>query len=195
MGTVLAPVPPMDLADLTDDTFFDVILDADRRAALRAALRREQGTLLPLTNRYSDLACTVDDAEKLAQAVFALLDEPADEDDDERLVEPLLGNPATPHEALWAAYRQDRGIDALGHRRGPRDLLEALAQEHAYDEAITSLALFHYASEDDAFFRAFVERHRGSFMLRYNLRRSPLVPDGRRALVADLIGDDPPAPR
>lgn len=55
---------------------------------------------------------------------------------------------------------------------------------------ITSLALFHYASEDDAFFRAFVERHRDNHMLRWNLRRSPLVPGRRRALVADLIGED-----
>lgn len=176
----------MEPSQLTEANLLDVLLDPRRRAGLRDALRREQGSDLPLTNHYFDLACTAEDEARLGAAVLALLGEP--DDDDGELLEPLLGNPATPHEALWAAYRQGRGIDALGHRRGPRALLEALAEEHGYDEAATSLALFHYASEDDAFFRAFVARHRDSFMLRYNLRRSPLVPDRRRALVADLIG-------
>lgn len=177
----------MDASDLTEAGLFDVLLDAGRRGALREALRREQGTDLPLTHRYFDLAYTASDAALLGQAVLALLEEPADDDD--QLLDPLLSNPATPHEALWAAYRQGRGIDALGHRRGPRALLEALAAEQGYDEAVTTLALLHYAGEDDAFFRAFVERHRDSFMLRHNLRLSPLVPGHRRALVADLTGD------
>jgi hypothetical protein len=175
-------------SELTEATLFDVLLDDGRRAALRDALRREQGTDLPLTHHYFDLAYTASGAAKLGAAVAAVLDGPADED--RRLLAPLLGNPETPHEALWAAYRQGREIDVLGHRRGPRPLLEALARDHAYDEAVTSLALFHYAGEDDTFFRAFVARHRDSFMLRSNLRHSPLVPEHRRALVADLIGDD-----
>lgn len=185
---VHADCPRMDPSQLTDAGLFGILLDARERAALRDALRREQGSHLPLTHRYFDVAYTASGAEQLGQAVLALLDEPADEDG--RLLEPLLSNPETPHVALWAAYRKGRGIPALGHRRGPRALLEALAEEHGYDEAITSLALFHYASEDDAFFRAFVERHRDSWMLRGTLLRSPLVPDHRRALVADLIGED-----
>jgi hypothetical protein len=176
----------MEPSDRTEANLLDVLLDPERRAALRDAMGQEQGSRLPLINHYFDLACTAEDEVRLGAAVLALLEEP----DDDELLEPLLGNPVTPDEALWAAYRQGRGIDALGHRRGPRALLEALAEEHAYDEAITSLALFHYASEDDDFFRAFVARHRDSFMLRFNLRRSPLVPDGRRALVADLIAED-----
>lgn len=181
----------MEASDLNEDTLFDILLDPERRAELWDALRREQGAVLPLTHQYHDLAYTASDPTRLGQAVLALLDEPAD--DHERLLSPLLSNPETPHEALWAAYRQGRGITALGHRRGPRALLEALASEHRYDEAITSLALFHYASEDDAFFRAFVARHRDSFMLCSNLRHSPLVSAERRAVVADLIGDDRPA--
>lgn len=177
----------MEPSELDEDSLFEILLDPRRRAELRSAMRREQGSHLPLTNHYFDLACTAEDAAKLGAAVFALLEEPDDADGE--LLEPLLSNPATPHDALWAAYRQGRGITALGHRRGPRALLEALAEEHGYSEAITSLALFHYATEDDAFFRAFVERHRGDFMLRYNLRRSPLVPGPRRALVADLIAE------
>jgi hypothetical protein len=178
----------MDPSALTDDNLFDVLLDPWRRAELRTAMAREQGTELPLVNRYFDLAYTAGDAAKLGEAVLALLAEPSDGDDD--LLDPLLSNPETPHEALWAACRQGRGIGALGHRRGPRALLEALAAEHEYSEAITSLALYHYAAEDDAFFLAFVERHRADSTLRYNLRHSPLLPEHRRALVAGLIRDD-----
>jgi hypothetical protein len=178
----------MELSELDEDSLFESLLNPRRREELRDALRREQGAHLPLTNHYFDLAYTAEDGAKLGAAVRALLDEPGD--DDHALLEPLLSNPATPHDALWAAYRRGRGIPALGHRRGPRALLEALAQEHGYSEAVTSLALFHYAGEDDAFFRAFVERHRGDFMLRSNLRRSPLVPESCRALVADLIAED-----
>lgn len=178
----------MEAPDPTEDTLFDVLLDPERRAELRNALRQGTGERVPLLRQYFDLAFTASDATRLGQAVMALLEEPGDEEG--RLLEPLLSNPETPHEALWAAYRQGRGIDALGHRRGPRALLEALADEHRYDEAITSLALFHYASQDDGFFRAFVARHRDSFMLRSNLCHSPLVSAERRALVADLIGED-----
>jgi hypothetical protein len=175
----------MDPSALTDDNLFDILLDPARRAELRTAMAREQGTDLPLVNRYFDLAYTAADAAKLGEAVLALLAEASDGDD--ALLDALLTNPETPHDALWAAYRQGRGIDALGHRRGPRALLEALAAEHEYSEAVTSLALYHYAAEDDAFFISFVERHRADFMLRHNLRRSPLLPGHRRALVAGLI--------
>ncbi len=178
----------MEASDPTEDTLFDALLDPERRAELRNALREGTGERIPLLRDYSDLAYTASDQARLGQAVLAVLEDLAD--DCEPLLEPLLSNPATPHDALWAAYRQGRGITALGHRRGPRALLEALAEEHRYDEAITSLALFHYASEDDAFFRAFVARHQDNFMLCFNLHRSPLVSAERRALVADLIGED-----
>jgi hypothetical protein len=183
------PASIMEPSDLTEATLFDILLDAPRRAELRAAMGREQGTRLSLSTHYSDVAYTAEDAAKLGAAVLAVLEDAAEGDWDD-LLDPLLSNPGTPREALWAAYRQGRGIPSLGHRRGPRALLEALARDHRYAEAITSLALYHYAAEDDAFFRAFVERHRDEFMLRYNLRHSPLVPEHRRALVADLIGED-----
>ncbi len=176
----------MEASELTESSVLDLLLDPERRRALRAALRREQGTRLPLNNRYGDVAFAVADAPRLGEAVHALLEEPSRNDHD--LLDPLLLNPHTPEEALWAAFRQGRGITPLGHRRGPRALLEALAEEHRYSEAITSLVLFYYANEDDdAAFRAFVERHRGDSMLQWNLARSREIPERKRALIADLI--------
>jgi hypothetical protein len=181
----------MESSDLTEDSFFDILLDPRRRLELRTAVGRGQPARQRLISQYADVAYTAPDSGKLGAAVLALLEDPAEgEDGYDDLLDPLLSNPGTPHEALWAAYRQGRGIDALGHRRGPRALLEALAEEHGYSEAITSLALYHYAAEDDAFFRAFVERHQENVMLSGHLRHSPLVSEQRRALVADLIAED-----
>lgn len=174
----------MDPSTLTEASFFDHLLDPRLRARLQAAMRGSDG---PIQQQFCDLAITVEDADQLGAAIHALLGGP--ERHDGHLLDPLLSNPVTPADALWAAYRQGRGIGALGHRRGPRALLEALAEEHRYSEAITTLALYHYAGEEDAFFRAFVERHRADFMLRYNLAHSPVVSAERRALIADLLAD------
>ncbi|HEU4453709.1 MAG TPA: hypothetical protein VFR81_11650 [Longimicrobium sp.] len=175
------------MLDLSEETFFDHLLDPGRRKALAAAMRAEQGSPRPLTRRYEELAYAVADADRLGRAVHALLD---DTPSDDRFLHDLLMNPHTPEDALWAAYRRGRGITPLGHRRGPRALLEALAEEHEYSEAIASLALFHYAREDDGAFRRFVERHRSDYMLRWNLRRSRHVPEEKRALVADLLEEE-----
>lgn len=175
------------MPDLTEDNFFDHLLDSDRRRTLMAAMNAEQGWHLPLHRRYEELALTVADADRLGRAVFLLLDEAPGDD---TLLRDLLMNPRTPEDALWAAYRRGRGITPLGHRRGPRALLEALAEEHDYSEAITTLALYHYADEDDDAFRRFVERHRGDFMLRSNLRHDRRLPERKRALVADLLEED-----
>lgn len=172
------------VVDLTPDNFFDHLLDPDRRRMLAEALDAERDWRFPLHSRFLELATAVADADGLGRAVFALLDDAAYED---RLLQAVLANPHTPEDALWEAYRLGRGITALGCRRGPRPLLEALAEEHGSSEAITTLALYHYADEDDDAFRQFVERHRSDETLRESLRLDLLLPERRRALVADLI--------
>ena len=98
----------MQPSDLTEANLFDILLDPRRRGELRAAMRREQGTRLPLSNHYSDVAYTAEDAAKLGEAVLAVLQDAPERDWDD-LLDPLLSNPGTPHEALWAAYRQGGG--------------------------------------------------------------------------------------
>jgi hypothetical protein len=173
--------------DLTPDNFFDHLLDPDRRRMLAEALDGERDMRFPLHSRFLELATTATDADLLGRAVSALLDDAAYED---RLLQAVLANPHTPEDALWAAYRLGRGITALGLRRGPRPLLEALAEEHDHSEAITTLALYHYADEDDDAFRRFVERYRSDETLRESLRGDLRLPERRRALVADLIEEE-----
>jgi uncharacterized protein (DUF1778 family) len=174
--------------DITGENFFDTVLDPERRGALARAMDAQQGSHLPLHWRYEELARAATDADRLRRAVLAILDDPPAIR--RQLLGDLLSNPHTPEDALWAAYRRGEGITPLGHRRGPRALLEALAEEHDYSEAITTLALYHYANEDDDAFRRFVERHRGDFMMRSNLRHARHLPERKRALVADLLEEE-----
>jgi hypothetical protein len=51
--------------DLTEDNFFDHLLDPDRRRMLAEAPRAEEGTHLPLNRRYGDLASAATDADRL----------------------------------------------------------------------------------------------------------------------------------
>ena len=57
---------------------------------------------------------------------------------------------------------QGRCLDELGHRKGPRRLLEKMAEQHRYPEAIVSLGLTLYTSEQESLvsFAKYLERHK-----------------------------------
>ncbi|HVA47260.1 MAG TPA: hypothetical protein VNH11_12905 [Pirellulales bacterium] len=77
---------------------------------------------------------------------------------------------------LLATYESGLCLDELGHRQGPRWLLEKLANEARYPEAIITLAIQLYtdARESAEDFRVFVERHSDHFwMLDTLVRRNP----------------------
>ncbi|MBI3463753.1 MAG: hypothetical protein HY000_11955 [Planctomycetes bacterium] len=74
----------------------------------------------------------------------------------------LCAHPEAPEDLLPELC--DRGIclDELGHRSGPRKLLERLAERFGYDEAINTLAVQLYTDAEvpaDAFVR-FIEQYR-----------------------------------
>ncbi|HVC94444.1 MAG TPA: hypothetical protein VND64_12175 [Pirellulales bacterium] len=73
----------------------------------------------------------------------------------------LCSHPDTPEDVLLEICDHGLCLDELGHRRGPRRLLEKLADERHYPEAIISLALELYVSalEPEGAFAAFVGRH------------------------------------
>jgi hypothetical protein len=174
--------------DITLDSLAAIILDDARRKTLLAALADEQATRLPLHNRVSDAAgrCHAT-GEELALIARVLVAEAGGE----RLLEEFVFHPLMPHAVLHDLLDAGLCITALGHRSGPRDLLEKLASSHRYSEAITTLALRYYSSEDtsDEEFAAFVQKYRDDWMLRYNLRRSPELSDHRRSIALSVIGE------
>jgi hypothetical protein len=60
---------------------------------------------------------------------------------DEDLARPLAEHPAMPEDALLDLCERGLCLGELGHRAGPRRLLERMASLHAYPEAILTLAL------------------------------------------------------
>jgi len=81
--------------------------------------------------------------------------------DDREAVRWFCQHPEAPEDLLVELC--DRGVclDELGHRQGPRKLLEKMADEHRYPEAILSLAicLFEDSGEPAERFAEFLNRH------------------------------------
>jgi hypothetical protein len=167
-----------------------VLMDRQARGALLEGLRREGGGGVPLRNRWSEVArrCAAT-APQLRGAAFAVMQDEAPDDADLLLAD-LVFHPLMPDDILL--HLLDRGLclAELGHRAGPRALLERLAEQHGYSDAITTLALEHYGAEgtDPEAFLAFVTRHRHDPMLREALRRAaPTLPEDRRARALALL--------
>lgn len=70
-------------------------------------------------------------------------------------------HPETPEDVLLELCDRGECLDELGHRNGPRALLEKMADEHRYPEAILSLAirLFEDSNEPSKRFVEFLNRH------------------------------------
>lgn len=174
--------------DLTTESVVPIILDDPRRSALLKALAAEHGTHLPLRNRLCDTAerCTATDAEFEAIAEKLLAEEQG-----EWVLGQFVFHPGMPHRILHKLLDAGACITELGHRSGPRDLLEKLAERHRYSEAITTLALDYYAGPQtsDEAFAAFVREYSDDHMLRYNLRRSSKLPASKRAIGLAIVGE------
>jgi hypothetical protein len=166
--------------EITAESVVAIILDADRRAALLEALANEHGWHLPLHNRLWEAAECVATAEELRAITEILRAEPAGEES----LGYFVFHPEMPHKLLHELLDAGLCLTELGHRSGPRDLLETLASRHRSSEAITTLALDYYAGPEtsDDEFAAFVREYRDDFMLRYNLRRSAKLSPERRAI-------------
>ena len=91
----------------------------ERRARLRAAMRREQGSHLPLTNRYDDVAARSEIEPDVLRGVANQLLE-ADCLD---LLAPLVFNRSMPDDVLLRLCHEGKCVDVLGHRRLPRAIL------------------------------------------------------------------------
>jgi hypothetical protein len=93
----------------------------------------------------------------IRNAVHKHLQSKPDEDD----LRWLLSHDSAPEDLLLELCERGLCIDELGHRKGPRRLLEKLADEHHYPEAIITLAAKLYAdpAESDDSFRSFVQQH------------------------------------
>ena len=191
MRTSPPPVAPPVV--LSHDNLIAVLRDRLQRNLLLKAMAREQGTDLPLSNRYMDLArtCTATH-EQLHELVKEML---RFRGRYRRLLCALVFHPNMAEKTLLLLLAKRCCITELGHRPGPRILLERVVARYRYSEAITTLALYHYGTSDypTEAFAAFLEEHMGDSMLRSNITRATALPLDKQEAVRRVFGT-PAAP-
>lgn len=177
----------MNAEDISEINLISILNDPIRRHLLMQAIAKEQDSYLPLSNRYAQIApfCHAN-SEQLSQTVDALLH---DEEAKDCLLCDLVFHPAMPDDVLMRLCEQDICISDLGHRRGPQQLLEKIAETYAYPEAITTLALSYYSADsyDVTQFAAFVKRHANDGMLKYNLVRDKKLSAEKQQVVRQIF--------
>ena len=172
-------------SELTEQSLIPILLDSERRQQLVAALAQEQATKVPLANRYAEVAPRCQAREEELRAAVAILRRRKYRQ--ARLLDYLLFHPQMPEDVLLDLAHQPRWVTPLGHRSGPRTLLEYLASTYRYSEAITTLALDYYTQESNDTFAAFIARYRTDYMLGWNVKRSAKLSNEQRALALALI--------
>jgi hypothetical protein len=178
----------MEQLQLTEKPLIEILLDANLRQALADAILAEHGSHLSINNHYYDLALHCEaTAEQLREVIHHLQE--LDDSPSNRLLDPLIFHPNMPDDLLLELSEQERFIMPLGHRRGPQWLLEKLAKEHRYSEAITTLALYYYGmdsySSDE--FKAFITQYLDNHMLRSNLKHDRRLNEEKRRIALALI--------
>ena len=117
--------------------------------------------------------------------------------EDYELLSWICSHPATPEDLLLDFC--DRGIclDDLGHRTGPRKLLERMAAVHRYPEAIVTLAteLFTNAGESARAFETFANEHADCDWMLESLARRPASSLEKEALFETIVRGRPGAAR
>lgn len=178
---------------LTRENFIEFLSDAKQRKKLIAALREETGSHLPLINHCWKLAETCEATpQQLRDIAHQLMKLKGKKGDYDSLLCFFARHPLMPDDVLREMLDQKRCICDLGHLAGPQWLLERLAEEEKFSEAITSLALYYYGKKKytTAQFAEFITKHKDDYMLRYNLtRQHGLAPKKWRA-VLKIFGED-----
>lgn len=185
---IVGLVQTVDPLLLREETFITLLLDSQVRQKLIIEMRASAGRHVPLLAHVAQLAprCTAT-PEQLRHVLTTLL-----QADELETLHWLVAHPHIPEDVLLQLLDQGRCLADLGHRDGPQVLLERLASEHRYSEAITTLALTYYAAEHIGVeeFAGFVEQYQADDMLRSHLRQSALLAPEKQRRALDIIGEE-----
>lgn len=92
----------------------------------------------------------------------------------------------TPEDVLVDLYERGLFLTELAHRKGPRRLLERIARETRFPEAVVTLAIELYTSQAESVsdFQAFLQEHSDSrWMLESVARRLPSTEEKAKILI------------
>jgi hypothetical protein len=106
-------------------------------------------------------------------------------------------HPATPEELLLEIYESGLCLNDLGHRQGPPVLLEKLANEACYPEAILTLAIQLYIDSNvgTTEFSRFARRHSEDFWMLDTLVRRVASSGEKESVLNEIIALHPEAER
>lgn len=182
----------METAELTQQNFIEFLSNPQERKRLLTALREETGSHLPLINHCWKLAETCKaTSEQLRNIAHELMKLKGKRGDYDSLLCLFVRHPTMPEDVLLELLEQNLCICDLGHLGRPLWLLERLAEEEEFSEAITSLALYYYSNENyrTAKFIEFIKKHKDDDMLKYNITRCHHLPPKKWQAVLEVFGE------
>lgn len=105
----------------------------------------------------------------------------------------LCAQPTTPEEDLLWLSEKPEFLRELGHRTGPRKLLERIVQLYNYPEAVLTLgrALYTESATGDSEFATFLEGHAKSDWLLETLARLSASSPGKDRILEQAIASHP----
>lgn len=133
--------------DIDPRTLVARMLDPEQRREILGALGDEQGIDLPLHHAYGaaarTAAATPDELRRVVSALVLY-------EDHEPSLRDFLAHPAMPEDVLLDLAERGLCVSTLGHFVRPRRLLERMVAQHAYPEAVLSLALWLYRDPEES---------------------------------------------
>lgn len=168
----------MRIESLTTDSFASILLNDSTRTELLGAMRSETGSCLPLRNHVSNLAdCFTTTVSELDQIVDIELSARRQD-----LLDDLVFHHQISETALWKIYEAGLCLTSLAHRAGPVGLLERVAREHRIEEAVLTLLLDYYATDEYSVsqFMTYVREFQDIHGVRYELQHKSRIPAHKR---------------
>ena len=170
---------------MTAENFASIIMCDSTRSQLLSAIHAETGGFLPLVNHVSEVARRFETNRKqLSRIVAAELDAKCD-----GFLRDLVFHPEIDDSTLFHVYDSGLCTVDLAHRSGPSPLLERIAKEHRTEEAVLTLLLRYYATDDytDSQFVQFVQAYGDVHGVRYELENKQNIPEHKRKLGLEVL--------
>lgn len=176
------------LASVRESTFIELVLYQDLRQELLSCLAgrgKEVHSLIALIGVVAPRCQAT--PEQLREAIGLL--EAEGRAAAQELLSELLMHPNIPEDILIHFAHEGKFVPTLGHRSGPRELLEILADRYRYPEAITTLALDYYGAPQAKLkpFQDFLQKYRDVEMLEYNLSNNTTLDQEKRKVVQQFF--------
>ncbi len=179
----------MKIEDVTAENFGSIMMCDSTRSHLLSAMRAQTDSSLSLMNHVSEIAEQFEtNRQQLTQIVTAELQ--ANRDD---FLQYIVFRSDIEESILFQIYDSGLCLIQLAHRSGPASLLERIAKDERIEEAVLTLLLSYYATDEysDSQFVRFVRDYADVHGLRYELENKRNIPEHKRRLGLEVLAEKP----